>query len=129
METAEDILLDLEETLGLRQVGMGEDAPVRSETEFQSFSDALVKKLSDRINKLDKRKWKIRLKKGEVDAAEVVERCVFVIGLAKDFVSATLASTPQGALAWTAVCLVIQVSDVCCLLVNDDGPGTSRPIW
>ena len=66
--------------------------------EFETLSMALQSDLHERIKKLENRKWKIPLLRKEVEFSEVVETCVDVVVLVKDFVSTALTSNPCASL-------------------------------
>ncbi|KAJ5955491.1 hypothetical protein N7501_009770 [Penicillium viridicatum] len=101
---------DLKEILGL-QAPPKEDVEVSSDNrirEFEALSAALGSDLRERIKKLEHHKWKIPLLRKEVDFSDVVETCVDVVVLVKDFVSTALTGNLYASLGWSAVCIGIQ---------------------
>jgi hypothetical protein len=83
---------------------------VNRESEFEVLSTALQSNLPERMKKLEGHKWKIPLMRKEVEFRDVVETCVDVLVLAKDFVGTALTANPYASLGWSAVCIGIQVS-------------------
>ncbi|KAJ6083697.1 hypothetical protein N7467_007832 [Penicillium canescens] len=101
---------DLKEILGFQAPPkvdgqVGSDDRVR---EFEALSAALQSDLPEKIKKLEDRKWKIPLIRRELDFSDVVETCVDVVVLVKDFVSTALTANPYASLGWSAVCIGIQ---------------------
>jgi hypothetical protein len=82
---------------------------VQSESEFVDFNKSMESGLRGKVKELEDHKWKIPFMKGEMEVMDVVEKFIDVTALAQNFVGAALASSPSGALAWSAVCFGIQV--------------------
>lgn len=81
-----------------------------TESEFLELNESMKSRLVQKVQHLEDSKFKIPLRSGEIEVAEVVQKFVGFITLAKDFVGSSLASTPQGAIAWSVACFGIQVS-------------------
>jgi hypothetical protein len=106
------LLDDLKEILAFQaspdeSVKVGRDA---REREFEALSASLKSDLPTKVKILEDHKWKIPLIKGEMDFGQVIEKCVGVVALVKDFVGQALSANPYASLGWSAVCIGIQVS-------------------
>jgi hypothetical protein len=60
--------------------------------------------LDNRVKDFNKHNWTILVRRGEINITKIVEKCVDIIALAKDFVSIALLTNLQAALVWAAVC-------------------------
>jgi hypothetical protein len=109
---------------------VGEDSRKK---EFETLSSTLKSDLPGKIKTLEEHKWKIPLMNGELEFGTVVEKCVDVVVLAKDFVRGTLSSNPYASFAWSAVCVGIQVRLLVSSRTDRTGLGVKSPhnkaIW
>ena len=69
--------------------------------------------LDNRVKSFDKHNWTIPVRRGKIDITEIVEKCVDIIALAKDFVGTVLLTNLQAVLAWAAVCFGLQIWLLC----------------
>jgi hypothetical protein len=87
-----------------------EKPKIALESQFENFNTLMKSRLTRDIEALEKHKWKISVQKWEVEVNDVVKKFVDIVAGAKDFVGAAVSTNPQAALAWSAVCLGLQVS-------------------
>jgi hypothetical protein len=90
-----------------------ENSSERPESQFEVLNSLMRSELDNRVKDFDKHNWTIPVRRGEIDITEIVEKCVDIIALAKDFVGTALSTNPQAALAWAAVCFGLQVGLLC----------------
>jgi hypothetical protein len=81
-----------------------ENSSERLESQFEVLNSLMRSELDNRVKDFDKHNWTIPVRRGEIDITKIVEKCVDIIALAKDFVGMALSTNPQVALAWAAVC-------------------------
>jgi len=65
--------------------------------------------VKERLKAIDDSKWRLKVGSKTVVIQEQIDRFVKVATFAKDFVSSIVASTPQGAIAWAGVCVLLPV--------------------
>jgi hypothetical protein len=65
--------------------------------------------VKERLKAIDDSKWRLKVGSKTVVIQEQIDRLVKVVTLAKDFFSSIVASTPQGAIAWAGVCVLLPV--------------------
>jgi N-terminal domain of NWD NACHT-NTPase len=91
-------------------VDRSEIPKIALESQFENFNTLMKSRLTGEIEALEKHKWKISVRKWEVEVNDMVKKFVDIVAGAKDFVGAAVSTNPQAALAWSAVCFGLQVS-------------------